>query len=328
MRQGAAASPRLGAGRPQSGDGFLARLAGIPGLKVRVQEPLSRYTSLRIGGNADYFAIPSSPAALSAALQAAWEAGCPVTIMGGGTNLLVADAGVRGMVVRLGRELGAVAWDGPCVEAQAGASLPALARQALERSLSGLEFAAGIPGTLGGAIAMNAGAHDGDMARLVEKVEAVRLDGSRLSLDAAACQFRYRGSRFLTGEGLIVVSSRLRLAPGDPAAIREKMGYYLDRRRRTQPLGTKNAGSIFKNPPGDYAGRLIEEAGCKGWREGKAEVSPLHANFIVNTGGATAAEVFQLVQRVRRRVQERFGITLELEVGLLGFPEGGNGIGV
>lgn len=309
--------------RPRWGAETLGRrLAAIAGITVRAGEPLARYTSFRIGGPADWFVVPETTAGLAAALRAAWEEGCPVTVLGGGTNLLIADEGVRGMVVRLGRPLSRVEWDGASVYAQAGASLPALAKQALQRHLSGLEFAAGIPGTLGGAIAMNAGAHDGDMARIVRRVEAVRRDGTAVSFTGAECRFRYRGSRFLGSGEWIVTGAHLELVPDDPAAVAARMAHYLERRRRTQPLGTRNAGSIFKNPPGDYAGRLIEAAGCKGWREGDAEVSTLHGNFIINRGGASAADVYRLLRRVRRRVKERFGVSLELEVGLVGFPEG------
>lgn len=310
--------------RPRSGTESLGRrLAAIPGITVRAGEPLARYTSFRIGGPAEWFVVPESTAGLAAALRAAWEEGCPVTVLGGGTNLLVADEGVRGMVVRIGRPLSRVEWDGPSVYAQAGAPLPALAKQAQQRHLSGLEFAAGIPGTLGGAIAMNAGAHDGDMARIVRAVEAVRRDGTVVTFTGAECRFRYRGSRFLGSNEWIVTAALMELEPDDPAAIRARMDHYLERRRRTQPLGTRNAGSIFKNPPGDYAGRLIDAAGCKGWREGDAEVSALHGNFIVNRGGASAADVFRLLRRVRRRVKEQFGVSLDLEVGLVGFPESG-----
>lgn len=297
-------------------------------MDVRENEPLDRYTSFRIGGVADCLVMPGSTESLVQALLVAREEGCPVTVLGGGSNLLIADEGVRGMAVRIGRRLNRITWRGAVVDVQAGASLPALAKQALQRSLSGLEFAAGIPGTVGGAIVMNAGAHDGDMARLVQWVEAVHRDGHVATFGAAACRFRYRGSRFLDENGWIVTRAVLQLTPGEPAAIKEKMDAYLGRRRRTQPLGSRNAGSVFKNPPGDYAGRLIEAAGCKGWREGQAEVSTLHANFIVNRGDASAADVLKLIQRVRAAVQERFGVTLELEVGLIGFADRAKGIGV
>lgn len=305
-----------------------ARLRTVPDLEVRENEPLERYTSFRIGGAADCLVMPGSTESLVQALRIAREEGCPVTVLGGGSNLLIADEGVRGMAVRIGRRLNRIAWRGDEVDVQAGASLPALAKQALQRSLSGLEFAAGIPGTVGGAIVMNAGAHDGDMARLVRRVEAVHRDGAVVTFDAEACRFRYRGSRFLDEDDWIITGAVLQLTPGEPAAIKEKMDAYLGRRRRTQPLGSRNAGSIFKNPPGDYAGRLIEAAGCKGWREGRAEVSTVHANFIVNRGEASAADVLKLIQRVRGAVQERFGVSLELEVGLIGFVDRAKGIGV
>ena len=297
------------------------RLAGVPGVEVRADEPLSRYTSFKLGGTADWFVVPSTVAGLCQVLRIAWEEGCPVTVMGGGSNLLVADEGVRGIVIRMSRRLGHVSWKGSRVEAQAGASLPALAKQAAQRRLSGLEFAAGIPGTVGGAIVMNAGAHDGNMGRLVRQVQAVSRWGELHTFSPAECRFRYRGSRFLDENDWIVVSAELELEPGDPALIEAKMRGYLEARRRSQPLDTRNAGSVFKNPPGDYAGRLIDQAGCKGWREGGPEVSRVHANFIVNRGEASAADVWRLIQRVRRRVKECFGVDLELEIGLLGFSD-------
>lgn len=297
------------------------RLSEIPGLEVRRREPLRRYTSLRLGGVADWLVIPSSLEQLAAVLRTTWALGCPVTVLGGGSNLLIADTGLRGVVIRIGRSLGRLVWDGPRLWAQAGASLPAVARQAAMRRLSGLEFAAGIPGTLGGAIVMNAGAHQGDMAAVVTRVQAVHRSGRLVEFSREACRFRYRGSRFLDEPEWIVAAAELLLRPDDPDRIAQRMQDYLKRRRDSQPLGTYNAGSIFKNPPGDYAGRLIEQAGCKGWREGGAEVSTLHANFIVHHGDATASDVWRLIQRVRREVEKKFGVRLELEVGVLGFSE-------
>ncbi|HLT57524.1 MAG TPA: UDP-N-acetylmuramate dehydrogenase [Limnochordales bacterium] len=287
--------------------------------EVRWHEPLRRHTSFRIGGPADLFVVPRSVEDVAAVQELAARAGIPVTVIGGGSNLLVADEGVRGVVMRIGRGLDRVVWDGPRVMVEAGAPLPRLAKEAAQRGFSGLEFAGGIPGTVGGALVMNAGAHDGCMAYVVRRVLAVGAAGDLVELDGEEMEFTYRSSRLQREQGLVAVQAELVLAPGDPEEVRAKMRAYLERRRRTQPLGTKNAGSIFKNPPGDFAGRLLELAGCKGMAVGDAVVSPLHANFIINRGAATAADVRRLIDRMRSRVQQEFGVELELEVGLLGF---------
>lgn len=314
-------SPSRAAGREEAGPvnewarELARRLAG----EVRCREPLDRYTSFRIGGPADVFVSPRSVEDIVVVQEMARAAGVPVTIIGGGSNLLVADAGIRGVVVRVGRGLSRVLWDGPRVQVDAGAPLPLLAKEAARRGLSGLEFAGGIPGTVGGALVMNAGAHDGCVAHVVRRVLVVTETGRTAELDGAAMEFAYRASRLQRDKGLVAVRAWLELVPGDPDLVQAKMRAYLEKRRRTQPLGTKNAGSIFKNPPGDFAGRLLEAAGCKGMAQGDAVVSPLHANFIINRGSASAADVRRLIDRMRSRVQAEFDTELELEVGLLGF---------
>lgn len=287
--------------------------------EIRFNEPLHRYTSFRIGGPADIFVSPASVEDVAAVQETAAAYGVPVTVIGGGSNLLVADTGVRGVVMRIGRGLSRIAWDGARVTVEAGAPLPLLAKEAARRGLAGLEFAGGIPGTVGGALVMNAGAHDGCMANVVRRVWIVDAAGNTLELDSSSMEFSYRASCLQREKGWVAVRTELDLVPGDGEAIQAKMMAYLEKRRRTQPLGTKNAGSIFKNPPGDFAGRLLEQAGCKGMAEGDACVSSVHANFIINRGNATAADVLRLIERMRSRVKEQFGIELELEVGLLGF---------
>jgi len=287
--------------------------------EVRCHERLDRYTSFRIGGPADIFVSPRSVEDVSAVKELAAAEEVPVTVIGGGSNLLVADEGVRGIVMRIGRGLSQVAWDGARVQVEAGAPLPLVAKEAARRGLAGLEFAGGIPGTVGGALVMNAGAHDGCMAYVVRRVLVIGDNGGAFSLDGAAMEFGYRTSRLQRERELVVVQAELELRPGDRDAVQAKMLEYLERRRRTQPLGTKNAGSIFKNPPGDFAGRLLELAGCKGLAVGDAVVSPVHANFIINRGAASAADVRRLIDLMRSRVQREFGVELELEVGLLGF---------
>ncbi|MBO8142093.1 MAG: UDP-N-acetylmuramate dehydrogenase, partial [Firmicutes bacterium] len=249
--------------------------------EVRWQEPLCRYTSFRIGGPADVLVLPASIEDVIKVRKAASAAEVPLAVIGGGSNLLVADAGVRGIVMRIGRGLSRVVWRSDGATVGAGAPLPGVAKEAGRRSLAGLEFACGIPGTVGGALAMNAGAHDGCMADVVTRVLAVDGHGRLVELEPEDMAFGYRTSRLLQDRDLVAVETDLRITPGRPDQIREKMAAYLEKRRRTQPLGTKNAGSIFKNPPGDFAGRLVEQAGCKGLSVGDAVVSPVHANFIV-----------------------------------------------
>ena len=294
----------------------LAKLAGPCG---SLHEPLAPYTSFRLGGPADLLVSPDSPKLLQRLLEAAEELGVPRTIIGGGSNLLVADDGVRGLVIRIARPLGRVVFEGNRVRVQAGASLPGLAGQCARRGLSGLEFAGGIPGTVGGAVVMNAGANDSNIGQTLQWVDAFSLAGEPRRFQVEELHLGYRQSRFQR-EPWVIASALLELRPDDPARIRERMQAYLERRRRTQPLGTHNAGSIFKNPPGDYAGRLLEAVGAKGWTEGGAQVSTRHANFIINRGGARAADVWRLICRMRQAVAERFGIQLELEVRLVGWP--------
>jgi UDP-N-acetylmuramate dehydrogenase len=287
--------------------------AAMPG-RVVEGEPLAPHTTLRIGGPAALFAVPDDPAGVAAALRFASAAGLPWRVIGLGSNLLCPDGGFPGLVLDLGRACAAVRWgDGGRVEAGAGVHLARLLQESARRGLSGLEGVAGVPGTVGGALAMNAGTARGDFGAVVESVTAVRPDGTRLELPASAMAFRYRGSR-LGDEGLVALSAVLRLRPADPTAVRASLRGLALRRRRTQPVHLPSAGSIWQNPPGTYAGRLIEEAGCKGLRRGGAEVSPLHANFIVNHGGATAADVLALMRDVRAAVEARHGVRLHPEL--------------
>lgn len=300
-------------------DEFARRLAARVTGEVLTREPLERYTSYRLGGPADVFVSPRSLEDVVEVQRLAREADIPVTVIGGGSNLLIADEGVRGVVVRIGRELNKIEFDDDTVVAECGAPFPRLAKLAVQRSLGGIEFGGGIPGYVGGALAMNAGAHDECIADFVREVTAVNPDGDVVTLTNEDMEFSYRMSRLQREPRLIAVKTKLCLFPGPSRDIREKMRTYMEKRRRTQPLGTKNAGSVFKNPPGDYAGRLIEAAGCKGMTEGDAIVSPMHANFIVNRGEATAADVRRLIEKVQANVYERFGVELTPEVHMLGF---------
>lgn len=288
--------------------------------EVRVDEPMSRHTSWRVGGPADWYVTPVDRADLEAAVRYAYRHGVPVVVLGHGTNVLVRDEGIRGMVVATQRALDYVVIEDTAVRAGAGTSLPTLARRVAARGLSGLEFGVGIPGTLGGALVMNAGAGEGEMSRVVRWVEVLEPDGvARLEPDALA--YGYRRSS-LQGRRAAILEAGLELRRDDPGAIAARMQKHLDHRARTQPIGTANAGSVFKNPPGDYAGRLLEAAGAKGLAVGDAHVSMEHANFIVNRGTATASDVLALIDLLRERVEQRFGVRLELEVEVLGGPAG------
>lgn len=288
-------------------------------LKGRVLdcEPLSRHTSWRIGGPADIFVVPRDIDDLSRVLSYAHEKQIPAYVMGNGTNLLVSDRGVRGIVVKIGPGLGHVQVQGNYITAGAGVSLPRLAARALQSCLAGFEFLAGIPGTVGGALVMNAGANGSTVGELVKRVLTVDYQGHKRSFDSQELDFVYRGSNLARRE-FIVTEVIFEGVPGSGEQIKQKTAGYLARRRQTQPLEYPSAGSVFKNPPGDFAGRLIEQAGCKGMRVGGIEVSAQHANFFVNLGGGTARDVITLVEQVQKQVQKKFGHLLKLEVLKLG----------
>lgn len=286
---------------------------------VRFDEPLKRYTTYRIGGPADIFVDAASEEDVVNTLDAAREFGVPVYVMGAGSNLLVSDRGVRGIVLRLGPSLGEISFSGETVKAQAGASLPKLAKLAADRGLSGLEWAGGVPGTVGGAVAMNAGAHGGEISKILTGAALVSRAGRRLFAGPEEMEYSYRRSGLIRREGHVVLAAEFRLVRDDRRAILERMKRYAARRRSTQPLGMPSSGSVFKNPPGDYAGRLIEAANLKGTRIGGAEISTVHGNFIVNRGDASAEDVKRLIDLVRSTIRDMFGIELELEVELVGW---------
>jgi UDP-N-acetylmuramate dehydrogenase len=300
--------------REPVGDLARALASAVPG-RVRADEPLARHTSFRIGGPADVLVVPETPAELAAAVRVAAAHGAPVTLLGGGSNMLVGDGGVRGVVVKLGRGFGRVAWDGTSGVAGAAVQLGRLARAAAERGLAGLEFAEGIPGTVGGALFMNAGAYGGELAPVVAAVDGI--DGGELRrLERGDLGFAYR--RTALPPGFVVTAMRFALRPDAAEAVQARMEQARTRRVASQPHGSANAGSIFKNPPGDFAGRLVEAAGLKGTRVGGARISERHANFIVNDGTARATDVQALMQQAQRVVWERSGVWLEPEVRLVG----------
>jgi UDP-N-acetylmuramate dehydrogenase len=277
--------------------------------------PLSKLTTWRVGGPAAFAVWPADEEELLGVLRYGRERGLPAVVLGRGSNVLAPDGGWEGIAV-ITTMLRRAEWGENSVRAGAGCSLAALAREAARRSLSGLEFACGIPGTLGGAAVMNAGAYGRDMSEVITQARIwTPEDGSR-ELSGTELGFSYRRSTLQCG-GRLLTAATLSLTPGEPAAIRRVMADHRERRRKTQPLGLPSAGSVFRNPAGDHAGRLIDEAGWKGRRIGGAEVSVRNANFIVNRGGATAGDIRTLIAAVREDVERRFRVRLETEVRVL-----------
>ena len=295
-----------------------------PGLRPGV--PLQEFTTWRVGGPAEWFAEPADGAQLAALARWARERELPLRVIGAGSNLLIADRGLPGLTLCIRRLQGSrVDGESGVVETEAGEPIPTLARKVARAGLHGLEWAVGIPGTVGGAAVMNAGAQGGCTAEWLDSVLVLDPSGSgeSLRLRATDLDFDYRHSR-LQQEPLLVLSARFLLEPGhDPAAVTARTSANLHSRTSTQPYQQPSCGSVFRNPEPEKAGRLVESLGLKGTRIGGAEVSPLHANFIVNTGGATAADIDALINLVQQRVRESTGIDLHPEVKRLGFlPDG------
>ena len=296
---------------------LIESLSAIAGShQILEKEPMSRHTTFRVGGPADVLFLPESEEQLIRALALADEAGVPCVVIGNGSNLVVRDGGIRGLVIALGEGMAAIARTGDTLTALAGASLARVAAYAQASGLAGLEFASGIPGTLGGGCAMNAGAYGGQLSDVLIDAR-VLLEGTVRTLTVNQMQMGYRTSLPLR-EGGIVISARFALTPDDPEAIAERMRALNARRRDKQPLNYPSAGSTFKRPEGYFAGALIEQAGLKGKRVGGAQVSEKHAGFIVNTGGATAKDILTLIGIVQDEVSARFGVRLETEVRILG----------
>jgi len=292
-------------------------LRELVGDGVRFDEPMRRHTTLKIGGPADAYAEPASVAEVSALVRWCAAASVPVTVVGGGSNLLVRDGGVRGVVLAT-RRLRALALTPPStIRVEAGVSTGKVLSLALRHELGGVEFLGGVPGSIGGGMIMNAGTYLGEFKDITTWVETVRLaDGEVVRRDHAACGFRYRGSELPASE--VVVAAELALRPRPRAEIETCVRELRARRAAREPRKVASNGSTFKNPPGDFAGRLIEAAGCKGWSDGDAVCSPVHANWLVNTGRATAGELLRLIERIRAEVQRVHGIGLELEVKIIG----------
>ncbi|MBP3311590.1 MAG: UDP-N-acetylmuramate dehydrogenase [Butyricicoccus sp.] len=281
------------------------------------REPMSRHTTFQIGGAAEIFVQPRNLGAFMTALQAARESGLPLTVIGRGSNLLVRDEGVPGVVLCT-CGMNGVRVEGRRVIAEAGASMAQLAQAALRAGLTGAEFAAGIPGTVGGGVFMNAGAYDGQMADIVTRSVFMDGEGGSWSLTGEEHAFGYRASVYKQHPDWVIIEAECVLKPGDPAEIRAKMDDFARRRREKQPLNFPSAGSTFKRPEGYFAGRLIEDAGLKGASVGGAQVSEKHAGFVINHGGATCADVTALIEHIQKIVLEQFGVKLECEVRLIG----------
>lgn len=284
---------------------------------IMTDEPMMNHTSFKIGGPADILVTPCDTNSVISIIKTCTESDIPVFVMGNGTNLIVRDKGIRGVVIKLRDNISGYELVGEAVTAQSGISLSRLSRIALENELTGLEFAEGIPGTLGGAVAMNAGAYDGDMSMVVESTEYMRSDGKIITLDHQQHCFGKRSS-FIQSDGGVVLRSCLRLKKGNGVQIKAKMEGYSTLRREKQPLELPSAGSVFKRPEGYFAGKLVQDCGLRGFRIGGAEVSCLHCGFIVNTGTATAADVTALIKHIQHKVFDRYGVELHTEVKVVG----------
>jgi UDP-N-acetylmuramate dehydrogenase len=285
-------------------------------MKILRNEPLKKHTSFRIGGPADHFCVPKTIEELREALLLAHDSHWPVAIIGAGTNLLALDNGFSGLVIKLGGGLDRITVRGRVVHAGAGICLPKLLTSLNRRGLAGLEFLAGIPGTLGGAAVMNAGAWDNEIGRFIEQVKVIDRAGTLITLNKDQLDLGYRSSVLQKGN-YIVAEVIMKLRRGTAAGIRKKIIGFLGKRKTSQPLGCPNAGSIFKNPKGKYAGQLLEAAGFKGVRVGDAQVSVKHANFIVNLGEAKARDVLKLMSRMQNTVKRKFKVQLEPELKIM-----------
>lgn len=295
----------------------LDELRALPGLELLVNEPMARHTSFGIGGPAAILAVPHTPQALQRLLRVCHSCEHKPVVLGNGTNVLVRDGGVPGIVIKLAENLSTILREGSNIRAQSGASLARLCLLAADWGLGGLTFAAGIPGTVGGAVWMNAGAWEHEIGETVTHVLAYDFTGQEVLLTHADLHFAYRHSSLQDAE-LVIAEVLFALRPGDPHQLHAELCERIEQRCCKQPVSQPSAGSIFKRPDGDYAGRLVETVGGKGLRVGGAMISQKHAGFIVNTGGATARDVLELLEQIRQRVLENEGVLLEPEVRVIG----------
>lgn len=293
----------------------LIEYLGVDG--VLINEPMSAHTSFRIGGPADLLVRPRSVEELKACLKVFRDHAVPWQVIGNGSNILVCDTGIAGAVIEISDRFNQLCVDGDCINAQSGALLSVVANHALNAHLTGFEFAGGIPGTLGGAVVMNAGAYGGEMKDVIESVTVLTPDGDVLSLDTEQLELEYRHS-CIPRKGYIVLGARLCLNPGDPDIILETTRNLTHKRTSKQPLHLPSAGSTFKRPAGHFSGQLIETSGLKGIRYGDAQISEKHSGFVVNVGNASCQEVITLIRLVKRVVKNRFDVDLEPEIKLVG----------
>nr|WP_317427044.1 UDP-N-acetylmuramate dehydrogenase [uncultured Blautia sp.] len=284
---------------------------------VKLQEPMSRHTTFRIGGPADFYLCPHSTKEVQEIVEICKEENLPYFVLGNGSNLLVSDKGYRGVVIQLWKNFSDITVKDCCIQAKAGALLSKVAVEALEAGLTGMEFASGIPGTIGGAAFMNAGAYGGEMKDIIKSVKVLDTQGEVRVLPKEELKMGYRTS-IVKEKGYTVLSVELELSKGNREEIRNTMEDLKERRTSKQPLEMPSAGSTFKRPEGYFAGKLIMDSGLRGFSVGGAQVSEKHCGFVVNKGGATAMDVLNLIREVQRRVKEQFGVDLETEVRFLG----------
>ena len=284
---------------------------------ILLEEPMHKHTTFRVGGPAEVFVTVETKEQLEKIIKYLNLVERPYFILGNGSNLLVGDKGYRGVIIRLGGEFNTLKTEGTLLTAGASVLLSAAARAAMENGLTGMEFASGIPGSIGGGVKMNAGAYDGEMRQIVESVQVMYKDGSILDLDNETMEFGYRNS-VIKNRPYVVLQVSLRLQPGNREEILARMNELAARRKEKQPLEFASAGSTFKRPEGYFAGKLIMDSGLRGARIGGAQISEKHCGFVINDGTATAADIAELIQEVSETVKEKFGVTLEPEVILLG----------
>lgn len=284
---------------------------------VLENEPMCNHTTFKVGGCADWFLMPQTHEQLSNTLKAVRDADLPVFILGNGSNLLVADNGIRGVVICLCKKMDKIEVSGNCIYAECGAILSKVSNSALAEGLSGLEFASGIPGSVGGAVFMNAGAYEHEMKEIIKSVKYIDFTGKIFECSGEECCFGYRTSRF-SKENSIILGCTFELKRDNKEDIKARIADYTQRRVSKQPLDKPSAGSTFKRPVGYFAGGLIEKAELKGYSIGGAQVSEKHAGFIINTGDATAQDVLDLIHYVQKTVYEKFGVILEPEVKMVG----------
>lgn len=290
----------------------------VPSENIHLQEPMSRHTTFRVGGEADCLIELENEEQLCGVRNYLSLVGIPFVVLGNGSNVLVSDRGYRGVVLQIGNKMSGIRVEGSRIVARAGALMSQVARVALDNGLTGLEFASGIPGTVGGGVVMNAGAYGGEMKQVVATVTVVGREGELLQLDNASMEFDYRYS-VIKSQPLIVTEVVFDLQPGNKEQIKATMDDLAARRREKQPLEYASAGSTFKRPEGYFAGELIMNTGLRGFRIGGAQVSEKHCGFVINTGNATAADVMDVIQEVKRRVKDKFDVELEPEVIFLGW---------